>query len=65
MSLGYTVRESLSGFRRTKLSSAISIATVAISLLLLGIFAVVSINTTGSSKRCATAWRWKRSCANR
>lgn len=46
MSLGYTVRESLSGFRRTKLSSAISIATVSISLLLLGIFAVVSINTT-------------------
>ncbi len=46
MSLGYTVRESLSGFRRTKLSSAISITTVSISLLLLGIFAVVSINTT-------------------
>jgi cell division transport system permease protein len=46
MSLGYTVRESLSGFRRTKLSSALSIATVSISLLLLGIFAVVSINTT-------------------
>ena len=46
MSLGYTVRESFSGFRRTKLSSAISIATVSISLLLLGIFAVVSINTT-------------------
>jgi cell division transport system permease protein len=46
MSLGYTVRESLSGFRRTKLSSFISIATVSISLLLLGIFAVVSINTT-------------------
>ncbi len=40
------MRESLSGFRRTKLSSAISIATVSISLLLLGIFAVVSINTT-------------------
>jgi cell division transport system permease protein len=46
MSLGYTVRESFSGFRRTKLSSAISIITVSISLLLLGIFAVVSINTT-------------------
>ncbi len=46
MSLAYTIRESLSGFRRTKLSSAISIATVSISLLLLGIFAVVSINTT-------------------
>ena len=46
MSLRYTVRESLSGFRRTKLSSAISIATVSISLLLLGIFAVVSINTS-------------------
>ncbi|MBP1648419.1 MAG: hypothetical protein H6Q30_1864 [Bacteroidetes bacterium] len=46
MSLGYTIQESLSGFRRTKLSSAISIATVSISLLLLGIFAVISINTT-------------------
>jgi cell division transport system permease protein len=46
MSLGYTVRESFSGFRRTKLSSVISIITVSISLLLLGIFAVVSINTT-------------------
>lgn len=46
MSLGYTIRESFSGFRRTKLSSAISIATISISLLLLGIFAVVSINTT-------------------
>src|SRR5512141_2244907 len=46
MSLGYTVREGLSGFRRTQLSSAISIATISISLLLLGIFAVVSINTT-------------------
>jgi cell division transport system permease protein len=46
MSLGYTIQESLSGFRRTKLSSAISIATISISLLFLGIFAVVSINTT-------------------
>jgi cell division transport system permease protein len=46
MSIGYTVRESFSGFRRTKLSSIISIATVSISLLFLGIFAVVSINTT-------------------
>ncbi len=46
MSIGYTVRESFSGFRRTKLSSTISIATISISLLLLGIFAVVTINTT-------------------
>jgi len=46
MSLGYTFRESFSGFTRTKLSSAISIITVSISLLLLGLFAVVSIHAT-------------------
>lgn len=46
MSLSYTVKESFSGFTRTKLSTAISVVTIGISLLLLGIFAVISINTT-------------------
>jgi cell division transport system permease protein len=45
MSLSYTVRESFSGFTRTKLSTTISIITIGISLVLLGIFAVISINT--------------------
>jgi cell division protein FtsX len=37
MSLTYTVKESLSGFTRTKLSTAISIVTIGISLMLLGL----------------------------
>ncbi len=44
MSLSYTLRESFSGFRRTKISSTLSIVTVAVALLLLGIFAVVTIH---------------------
>lgn len=46
MSVSYTLKESFSGFTRTKLSTAISIVTIGISLLLLGIFAVITINTT-------------------
>ena len=46
MSLSYTVRESFSGFTRTKLSSLLSILTIAISLLLLALFALVSLNAT-------------------
>ncbi|HXX64271.1 MAG TPA: permease-like cell division protein FtsX [Bacteroidota bacterium] len=46
MSFSYTMRESISGFRRAKLSSLLSIATICISLLFLGIFAGVSINAT-------------------
>jgi len=46
MSLSYTLRESFSGFTRTKLSSAISILTICISLLLLGLFAVVTLNAS-------------------
>ena len=46
MSLSYTLRESFSGFRRTKVSSLISIITISISLLLLGIFALVSLNAS-------------------
>ena len=46
MSLSYTLRESISGFKRTKLSTFISIVTISISLLLLGVFGVITINTT-------------------
>jgi cell division transport system permease protein len=45
MSLSYTLRESFSGFRRTKISSTLSIVTVCVALLLLGLFAVISIHT--------------------
>jgi cell division transport system permease protein len=46
MSLSYTVRESLAGFTRTKFSTAMSIVTIGISLLLLGLFAVASLHAT-------------------
>ena len=46
MSFSYTVRESISGFKRTKLSTFVSILTISISLLLLGVFAVITINTS-------------------
>jgi cell division transport system permease protein len=46
MSLSYTLRESVSGFRRTKLSSVISVFTICISLLLLGVFVVVTLNAS-------------------
>jgi cell division transport system permease protein len=46
MSLSYTLRESFSGFKRTKLSSTISIVTICISLLLLGAFAFVTIQAS-------------------
>jgi cell division transport system permease protein len=45
MSLSYTLRESFSGFRRTKISSTISIMTVGVALILLGIFTVITIHT--------------------
>ena len=46
MSFSYTLRESVSGFTRTKLSSAVSILTICISLLLLGVFGILSINAS-------------------
>jgi cell division transport system permease protein len=46
MSLSYTIRESLAGFTRTKFSTAMSIVTIGISLLLLGLFAVASLHAT-------------------
>jgi len=42
MSLSYTIRESFSGFRRTKISSTLSVMTLSVALLLLGVFAVVT-----------------------
>ena len=44
MSFSYTVRESVSGFRRTRLSSTLSIVTICIALLLMGLFAVITIH---------------------
>lgn len=46
MSISYTIRESLSGFTRTRLSSLLSIITISISVLLLGLFGVLSIHAT-------------------
>jgi cell division transport system permease protein len=46
MSLSYTLRESISGLTRTKLSSTISIVTICLSLLLLGLFGVFTINAS-------------------
>jgi len=46
MSVMYAVREGLSGFRRAKLAATGSIITVTVSLLLLGLFYVVSTNTS-------------------
>ena len=46
MSLIYIVKEGFSGFRRAKLSAAGSVLTIAIALLLLGLFYVISTNTS-------------------
>jgi len=46
MSISYTMRESFSGFRRAKLSTALSILTVCVSLLLLGIFMAITVNAS-------------------
>ncbi len=46
MSLAYAVRESVSGFKRAKFSSLVSVITICISLLLLGVFAVLTINAS-------------------
>lgn len=46
MSLSYTLTESISGFTRAKFSTVVSIVTIAISLLLLGVFAVLTINAS-------------------
>jgi cell division transport system permease protein len=46
MSIAYTFKESFSGFKRAKLSSFISTMTICISLLLLGVFAIITVNAT-------------------
>ena len=46
MSLSYTLKESVSGFTRTRLSTIVSIITISISLLFLGIFAVATVHTS-------------------
>ncbi|MBI4548563.1 MAG: ABC transporter permease [Ignavibacteriae bacterium] len=46
MSVLYIFKEGISGFRRAKLAAVGSIITITISLLLLGIFYVISTNTT-------------------
>jgi cell division transport system permease protein len=42
--MSYVLKEGFSGFKRAKLSTSISIFTVAISLILLGTFAIVFLN---------------------
>ena len=46
MSIWYIIKEGFSGFSRAKLAAAGSIMTVTISLLLLGLFYVISTNTS-------------------
>lgn len=46
MSLRYTLRESFSGFTRAKLSAFVSITTISISLLLLGVFTIITVNAS-------------------
>jgi cell division transport system permease protein len=46
MNLRYILSESVSGFRRAKLASAISIFTIGVSLVLLGAFATLSLNAS-------------------
>jgi cell division transport system permease protein len=45
MNFSFIVKEGLSGFRRAKLSTAVSVLTISISLILLGMFAIVTRNT--------------------
>jgi len=47
MSLAYTFKESLAGYKRNRSATVITILTVSISLLLLGIFAIITINFSG------------------
>jgi len=46
MSVSYTVKESLAGFRRNRSATLITIFTVSIALLLLGVFALITMNVT-------------------
>lgn len=44
MAIGYSIKEGFSGFKRAKLSTVISIFTMTISLLLLGMFVIIFSN---------------------
>lgn len=44
MSVAYTLKESFAGFRRNRSASLITVFTVSISLLLLGVFALITMN---------------------
>jgi len=44
VSVFYTIREGFSGFKRAKLSTFVSIVTITISLVLLGLFALITVN---------------------
>lgn len=46
MNIPYILKESISGFKRAKLATITSISTITISLLLIGIFLIISKNTT-------------------
>lgn len=46
MNIPYLIKESVSGFKRAKLASIASIVTITISLLLIGIFLIISTNTS-------------------
>lgn len=45
MNLRYTIKEGVSGFSRAKLAAFTSITTITISLILLGLYFIVSINS--------------------
>ncbi|MCB2205700.1 ABC transporter permease [bacterium] len=44
MSVSYTLKESFAGFNRNRSASLITVFTVSISLLLLGVFAIITLN---------------------
>lgn len=44
LNIGYTFKESLMGFKRTRLMSSVSIGTMALLLLLLGAFLLLTVN---------------------
>jgi len=47
MSVSYTLKESFAGFSRNRAASLITVFTVSISLLLLGVFAIITMNFAG------------------
>ncbi|NTW48657.1 MAG: ABC transporter permease [Chlorobiales bacterium] len=44
MNLSYILRESFAGFRRAKLASAVSVITISVSLVLLGVFLFMTLS---------------------